>query len=215
MSVPIFHSKPSWQYCHALSILRQIGEWFVFVDIFRYLLINILAQRLCGNWKTRHDRLASKALFFWRWRWMPNPPISRGVAIFFHFKRCIFFFVVVVPQRKLRWYCSILCMMVVGMWMYCMTWLSKLLKVDLIRVVRPTIVRKFVFHPASLDLKLSNKNWKSLFFGRDWKIGNPKYFSKDVSSLIWKESITKFRASVGQFFEKNNFDFAKLIFCPE
>lgn len=72
-----------------------------------------------------------------------------------------------------------------------------------------------VSQPASLFLRLSRINWKSLFVGLDVKRENPKYLPKCMPSTILKELRIKNLSICEQFFEKKTFDFAKFIFWPD
>lgn len=48
----------------------------------------------------------------------------------------------------------------------------------LARTILPAKFMKLVFQPASLFLMEAKINWKSLWVGLLWNIGNPKYFPK-------------------------------------
>lgn len=79
-----------------------------------------------------------------------------------------------------------------GKQMNCMTWLGMLLRMDFVRIVCHVMLSNLDFHPASLFLILSSRNWKSLSEGLLWKIGKPKYLPKALLTCIWRMLEHKF-----------------------
>lgn len=141
----IFHFNPSWHCCQPWRIFDHIFDWQKVCDFLKYLLRRMMALIELGSLNILQAKLASKAEFFWLSFWIPNPLSSFGRVTVSHLTRCNFFRVEVVPQRKLRWYYSILFIMEEGNKMYCMIWLGNWFRVDLIRVVLLSKVRKLVF----------------------------------------------------------------------
>lgn len=103
---------------------------------------------------------------------------------------------------KYLWIWSILLRMLFGNFVYYIMCVGTRLRDDLARVVRPAMLRNFVFQPASFELRLSMRNWNSLEEMHLFVMGNPRYLHILFALLMFIFFSIKFFKSWEQFFEK-------------
>lgn len=154
----------SVQSCQPLMTFFPIIEMscFVLAFLLMYFALSTLTQMLEGLCMNLQARLISMESFLMLAFWMPSLP-SFFVRVFVSQEiRCIFFLSSVDPHRKSLWILSMCLRVCLGILMNCIMWLGVLFRELLVRMVLPAIFKNLVFQPASLVLRLSRMNWKSL-----------------------------------------------------